>query len=171
MLADADLTGEHERIGPDFKGEMVPISAALSFLTGQHEVLSGCSVRALAVLRYYWRLLRALPTLLLPRQHLVNGVLFLVATLLAITPALTARWSTTNRVKAYAASFPLWWPLVPIGLLALLGLLKLNYDLYSKVERQRNRLRARLDDRVKRQEDAGELRPPPQVPDEAAIPP
>ncbi len=46
---------------------------------------------------------------------------------------------------------------MPIGLLALLGLLKLNYDLYSKVERQRNRRRARLDDRVKRQEDAGEL--------------
>jgi hypothetical protein len=96
--------------------------------------------------------------LLLTATSRVNGIVFLVAILLtAVAPTLTARWSTANRVKAYAASFPLWWPLVPIGLLALIGLLKANYDFYAKVERQRNRLRAKLDDRAKRHQDAAEL--------------
>jgi len=110
------------------------------------------------VLKYYGLLLRALPMLLLTSTSRVNGVLFLVATLLtAIAPTLTARWSTANWVKGYAASFPLWWPLVPIGLLVLLGLLKANYDFYAKVEGQRNRLRAKLDDRAKLHQDAEEL--------------
>jgi len=101
--------------------------------------------------------------LLLTSTSRVNGVLFLVATLLtAVAPTLTARWPTTHgsiadRVKAVAASVPLWWPLVPIGLLALLGVLKANYEFYAKVERQRNRLRGKLDDRMKRHQDAEEL--------------
>ncbi len=115
------------------------------------------------MLRYYWRLLRALPTLLRTSTSRVNGTVFLGGALLtAVLPTLTARWSitqgpTADRVKAFAASFPLWWPLVPISLLVLLGLLKANYELHAKVERQRNRLRAKLDDRVKRHRDAEEL--------------
>jgi hypothetical protein len=109
------------------------------------------------VLRYYWRVLRTLPGLLLTSTSRVNGIVFLLALLAAVAPTLTARWSTAKQVRAYAASFPLWWPLVPIGLLALFGLLKANYEFYAKVERQRNRLRAKLDDRVKRHQDADEL--------------
>ncbi len=82
--------------------------------------------------------------------------------MIALAPTLTARWSitqgpTANRVKAYAASFPLWWPLMPIGLLLLLGLLKANYDFYAKRSVPAQSTAAKLDDRVKRQQDAAEL--------------
>jgi uncharacterized membrane protein len=119
------------------------------------------------MLKYYLRLLREAPALLLTATSRVNATLTLIAfALLAFTPWLVATLPTTKDgpaahiqavMKAFAMRFPPWWPLVPILFLAFCWLLKANYDLYTKVEKHRNRLRTKLNDRAKRQKDAAEL--------------